>query len=224
LPTIGLRQILFYLQAINPRGCISGDSPCMTGDVPYFVNFELSTSRLQKPEAVSFDPTSPAKRPVKFWRMVLGSVCTRLELRLTLCTESPDWSWDVSKGALGQRERTHVLTARTCGPGGNLLNAAADACPGATRPVDSSPRCAHICPQITLPGLSISPIHHALAEVPLLFWPCIVFCSLKLRQFCCSLTKSTKSNRLSAPITSLAKRCVALFFRKRKIKIFPVLN
>lgn len=46
-----------------------------------------------------------------------------------------------------------VLTARTCGPGGDLLNAS-DACPGAARPVDSPPRCAHICPQIT-PRLSI---------------------------------------------------------------------
>jgi len=54
------------------------------------------------------------------------------------------------KGALERtrkREMAHVLTGRTCGPGGNLLNAAADACPGAARPVDSSPRCAHICPK-----------------------------------------------------------------------------
>ena len=33
LLSIGLRQILFYLQATNPRGCISGGSPCMTGEI-----------------------------------------------------------------------------------------------------------------------------------------------------------------------------------------------
>jgi hypothetical protein len=126
------------------------------------------------------------------------------------------------KGTL-EKEMTHVLTGRTCGPGGNLLNAAADACPGAARPVDSSPRCAHICPQIT-PGLSISPIHPALAEVSLLFWPSIVFCPLRLRRFCSTLAKSKEYGGLSGSIMSLATERPTRLFKKRYIRIFHALN
>ena len=54
LPSTGLRQFLFYLQAINPRVCISGGSPCMT-DVPYLVPLHSHNTGRQR----LFCPISP---------------------------------------------------------------------------------------------------------------------------------------------------------------------
>jgi len=129
-----------------------------------------------KPEGVSCDAAFPCtktsriskKRFVKCLRSTGAIPCAAYEkscLKLRCIKETLE----------RKRKMAHVLTGRTCGPGGNLLNAAADACPGAARPVDSSPRCcAHLPPKSPSDYRSPLPTLHW-QKCPCCFGPVLCF-------------------------------------------------
>jgi len=95
---------------------------------------------------------------LKSRHMRMKSMCTPVEYTIhILFTVStvPIRKLGSVKGALVKEgtcpDRVHVRSRW------EPVECCADACPGAARPVDSSPRCAHICPQIT-PRLYRSPL------------------------------------------------------------------
>jgi hypothetical protein len=47
-PLLGYVKSFFYLEAINPPGCISGGSPCMIGDVPYLSSLLSGVGRISR--------------------------------------------------------------------------------------------------------------------------------------------------------------------------------